>query len=47
MREQYADSSDESIAKCANIDEFQNSVDEFVRMNEEASLSDYLQQITL
>ncbi len=47
MREQYADSSDESIAKCANIDEFQNSVDDFVRMNEEASLSDYLQQITL
>lgn len=47
MREQYADDSDESIAKRANIDEFQNSVDEFVRMNGGASLSDYLQQITL
>ena len=47
MREMYADNSDESIAKRANIDEFQNSVDEFVRMNEGATLSDYLQQITL
>ncbi len=47
MREQYADNSDESITKRANLDEFQNSVDEFVRMNEGATLSDYLQQITL
>lgn len=47
MREQYADDTDESIAKRANIDEFQNSVDEFVRLNGDASLSDYLQQITL
>lgn len=47
MREQYADNSDESVTKRANIDEFLNSVDEFVRMNPEASLSDYLQQITL
>ena len=47
MREQYADNSDESVTKRANIDEFQNSVDEFVRMNEGATLSDYLQQITL
>ncbi|MBR7186208.1 MAG: UvrD-helicase domain-containing protein [Clostridia bacterium] len=45
--EQYADNSDESVTKRANLDEFQNSVDEFVRMNEEAELSDYLQQITL
>ena len=44
---QYADNSDESVTKRANIDEFLNSVDEFVRMNPEASLSDYLQQITL
>ncbi len=47
MREQYVDDSDESITKRANLDEFQNSVDEFVRMNEGATLSDYLQQITL
>ncbi len=47
MREQYADNSDESVTKRANIDEFQNSVDEYVRMNEDAGLSDYLQQITL
>ena len=47
MVEQYADNSDESVTKRANIDEFANSVDEFVRMNEDASLSDYLQQITL
>ncbi len=44
---QYADNSDESVTKRANIDEFLNSVEEFVRMNPEASLSDYLQQITL
>ena len=47
MYEQYADYSDESVTKRANIDEFQNSVDEFVRMNGDATLSDYLQQITL
>ncbi len=47
MREQYADNSDESVTKRANLDEFQNSVDEFVRLNGEASLADYLQQITL
>ncbi len=48
MRAQYeGDNSDESLTKRANIDEFQNSVDEYVRMNEGATLSDYLQQITL
>ena len=47
MRGQYADKSDESVTKLANIEEFLNSVDEFVRMNPEATLSDYLQQITL
>ncbi len=44
---QYTDDSDESVTKRANLDEFQNSVDEYVRMNEGAQLSDYLQQITL
>ena len=47
MVEQYADNSDESVTKRANIDEFLNSVEEFMRMNPEATLSDYLQQITL
>ncbi len=47
MYDQYSDSSDESVTKRANLDEFRNSVDEFVRMNEGATLSEYLQQITL
>ena len=47
MLEQYADGTDESVTKRANIEEFANSVDEFTRMNEDATLSDYLQQITL
>ncbi len=47
MYEQYDDFSDESVTRRANIDEFQNSVDEFVRMNAGATLSDYLQTITL
>lgn len=47
MLEQYADNSDESVTKRANIDEFLNSVNEFVRLNRGASLSDYLQQVTL
>ncbi len=47
MYAQYADNSDESVTKRANLDEFQNSVDEYVRMNEGSALSDYLQQITL
>ncbi len=47
MKEQYAGNQDENVAKRANIDEFLNSVDEFVRMNEGASLADYLQMITL
>ena len=48
LRKQYEqDNSDESVTKRANIDEFLNSVEEFVRMNKDATLSDYLQQITL
>ena len=47
MLEQYADNSDESLTKRANLAEFQNSVDEYVRMNGEATLSEYLQQISL
>ena len=43
----YADDSDESINKKANIDEFVNSVDEFCRLNKTATLADFLNQVTL
>ncbi len=43
----YEDDSDESINKKANIDEFVNSVDEFCKMNKNATLADYLNQVTL
>lgn len=43
----YADDSDESINKKANIDEFVNSVDDFCKMNKDATLSDYLNEVTL
>lgn len=47
MYAQYEGNSDESVTRRANLDEFQNSVDEFTRMNKEATLADYLQQVTL
>ncbi|MBQ9081262.1 MAG: UvrD-helicase domain-containing protein, partial [Clostridia bacterium] len=47
MREAYADNSDESITKRANVDEFLNSVEEFVRLNPDAMLEDYLNQVAL
>ncbi len=47
MREAYADESDESINKRANIEEFINSVDEYSKLNEGATLTDYLNQVTL
>ncbi len=47
MREAYADDSDESINKRANIEEFINSVDEYCKLNEGATLTDYLNQVTL
>ena len=47
MREAYADESDESINKRANIEEFIQSVDEYCKLNEGASLTDYLNQVTL
>ena len=43
----YADDSDESINKKANIDEFVNSVDEFCKLNKNATLADFLNQVTL
>jgi DNA helicase-2/ATP-dependent DNA helicase PcrA len=47
MREAYADESDESINKRANIEEFIQSVDEYCRLNAGATLTDYLNQVTL
>ncbi len=47
MREAYSDSSDESINKLANIEEFISSVDEYCKLNPDATLTDYLQQVTL
>ncbi len=47
MREAYADDSDESINKRANIEEFINSVEEYSRLNPDATLTDYLNQVTL
>ncbi len=47
MREAYADDSDESINKRANIEEFIQSVDEYCKLNEGATLTDYLNQVTL
>ena len=47
MCEAYADDSDESLNKRANIDEFVNSVEEYCKLNPTASLTDYLNQVTL
>ncbi len=47
MREAYADDSDESINKRANIEEFINSVEDYCKLNEGATLTDYLNQVTL
>lgn len=47
MREAYADDSDESVNKRANIEEFVNAVEEYSRLNPEATLTDYLNQVTL
>lgn len=47
LRSAYDDGSDEGDGKLANIDEFIASVDEFCRLNPDATLDDYLNQITL
>ena len=47
MRAAYSDNSDESINKLANIEEFISSVDEYCKLNPDATLTDYLQQVTL
>lgn len=43
----YEDNSDESYVKQMNIKEFINSVDDFCKENKEATLSDFLNQVTL
>ncbi|MDE7306445.1 MAG: UvrD-helicase domain-containing protein [Clostridia bacterium] len=47
IRSAYDDRTDEGDAKLANIDQFIASVDDFSRLNPNATLSDYLQQISL
>lgn len=47
MRSAYDVRTDEGENKLANLDEFVNAVDEFVRLNPEASVTDYLSQVTL
>ena len=47
MRSQYADKTEESVSKLANIDEFINASEEYVKLNPDATLSDYLNQVTL
>ena len=47
MREAYADDSDESINKRANIEEFITSVEDYCKLNVGATLTDYLNQVTL
>ena len=43
----YDDGTDEGDGKLANIDEFISSVDDFSRLNPEATLDEYLSQVTL
>ena len=47
LRSAYDDGSDDGDAKLANLDEFIASVDDFSRLNPEATLEEYLNQITL
>lgn len=47
LRLAYDDGSDEGDSKLANLDEFIASVDDYVRLNPDASLDEYLNQITL
>ena len=47
MRNAYSDDSDESLNKLANIEEFIQSVDDYCRLNPNATLTDYLNQVSL
>lgn len=47
FRSAYDDGTDEGDAKLANIDEFIASVDDYVRLNPDSTLDEYLNQVTL
>ncbi|HIU80545.1 MAG TPA: UvrD-helicase domain-containing protein [Candidatus Coproplasma excrementipullorum] len=47
LRLAYDDGSDEGDSKLANLDEYIASVDDFVRLNPDATLDEYLNQVTL
>ena len=47
LRSAYDDGTDDGDGKLANLDEFVASVDDFSRLNSQATLDDYLKQITL
>ena len=47
LRSAYDDGSDEGDGKLANLDEFIASVDEFSRLNPQATLDEYLNSVTL
>ena len=47
LRLAYDDGSDEGDSKLANLDEYIASVDDYARLNPQATLSDYLNQVTL
>lgn len=47
LRAEYEDDTDEGDSKLANIEEFIASVDDFSRLNPNATLDEYLNQVTL
>ncbi len=47
LKTAYGDGTEEGDAKLANLDEFLAAVDDFVRLNPEATLDEYLNQVTL
>lgn len=47
LKSAYDDHTEDGDAKLANLDEFCAAVDDFVRLNPEATLNDYLNQVTL
>lgn len=47
LRSAYDDGTDEGDGKLANLDEFIASVDDFCRLNPNATLDEYLNQVTL
>ncbi|MGN0814684.1 MAG: ATP-dependent helicase [Candidatus Coproplasma sp.] len=47
LRAAYDDGTDDGDAKLANLDEFIASVDDFCRLNPEATLDEYLNSVTL